>query len=266
MIAALVPSRVRRGVLLPGCIALAVLAATLPAQARTLDEVKARGRLSMCAHPDALPFASEKGDPPGFQVEIGRAIAERLGVSLEVLWIKPRYRANLVNCDMLLDNVSNPAASEGRVLLSHPYHRTGIALGLNAQSPQVAGFYDFSAGQKVGVMVGSVAQTLLGRRGITTSPYAFEEDMLADLAKGDLVGAAVSPGRLAWYIHNNPGAGLRMVHAYESEPQLAWSVSLGLRKSDQAMLDQVNQALDGLLADGTIAGIYRKYGLEHRAP
>ena len=31
--------------------------------------------ISLCAHPNALPFASRKGDPPGFQIELARAIA-----------------------------------------------------------------------------------------------------------------------------------------------------------------------------------------------
>jgi polar amino acid transport system substrate-binding protein len=244
----------------------AALLIAAPALARTLEEVKARGRISLCGHPDALPYASEKGDPPGFQVELGRAIAEQLGVSLEMLWIKPRYRANLVNCDMLLDNIDDPKLYEGKLLLSHPYHRTGIALGVNAKMGEVKTFNDFKPGQKIGVMVGSMAQTVLGKRGLTTSPYAFEDDMLDDLAKGELAGAAVSPGRLGWYIRNHPDAGLRLVHAYDSEPQLAWSVAAGLRKSDQALVDAVNAALAHLLADGTIDRIYSRYGLEHRAP
>jgi polar amino acid transport system substrate-binding protein len=235
-------------------------------QARTLDEVKARGRLSLCGHPDALPFASEKGDPPGFQVELGRAIAEQLGVSLEMLWIKPRYRATLVNCDMLLDNIDDPKLYEGKLRLSVPYHRTGIALGVNAQAAGVNGFGDLQKGQKVGVMVGSMAQVVLGKRGLTTSPYSFEDDMLADLAKGELAAAAVSPGRLAWYIRNNPDSGIRMVHAYDDEPQLGWSVTAGFRKSDQAMVDAVNAILARMLEDGSIARIYARYGVEHRAP
>jgi polar amino acid transport system substrate-binding protein len=167
---------------------------------------------------------------------------------------------------MMLDNISDPSLYEGKLLLSRPYHRTGIALGVNARSAEVKGFDDFKPGQKIGVMVGSLAQTLLGKRGLTTSPYAFEEDMVDDLAKGELAGAAVSPGRLAWYIRAHPESGLRMVHAYDSEPQLAWTVAAGLRKSDQAMVDSVNEALGRLLQDGTIAAIYQKYGVEHRTP
>jgi ABC-type amino acid transport substrate-binding protein len=41
---------------------------------------------------------------------------------------------------------------------------------------------------------------------------------------------------------------------------------VGLRKSDDALLAAVNQALDRLLDDGTVSRIYAKYGVEHRRP
>ena len=64
----------------------------------------------MCANRDALPYASNKPETPGFQIEIGRAIAEGLGVPLNIEWIVPRRRANVVNCDMLLDTIVDPEA------------------------------------------------------------------------------------------------------------------------------------------------------------
>jgi polar amino acid transport system substrate-binding protein len=82
-------------------IATALAAAPAAVRARTLAEVQARGTISMCANPDALPHASQNPELPGFQIEIGRAVAQALGVSLTPEWIVPRYRALLVNCDML---------------------------------------------------------------------------------------------------------------------------------------------------------------------
>ena len=67
--------------------------APFASQARTLEEIKAKGSISMCANPDALPYASAKADPPGFQIEIGRAIAQGLGVSLDLAWINNREQS-----------------------------------------------------------------------------------------------------------------------------------------------------------------------------
>jgi len=146
---------------------IAMLVAIIaPVQARTLAEVKAKGAISMCANPDALPFASEKANPPGFQIEIARAIAAGLGVSLEMQWILPRYRANLLNCDILMDSIDDAEIYEGKLLLSRPYHRTGVALGVGPQAMVINGFDGLAKGQKVGVMINSLAQVVLGKRGV----------------------------------------------------------------------------------------------------
>lgn len=246
--------------------ALAALAAAGTTQARTLEEIKQRRAVSMCAHPDALPYASEKGDLPGIQVELGQRIAEALGVSLSTEWIIARRRASQVNCDLLFDTINRPGVHEGKLLVSRPYQKSGVALGMRADADPIDSYYDLKAGQKVGVMVSSLTSVLLGKRGLTTSPYAFEQDMIDDLVKGELYAATVSPAKLAWYMRQHPDSGLRLVHAYEQEPELAWTVSVGLRKADQALLDQVNSILERLLADGTITQIYAKYGVEHRQP
>jgi len=87
-----------------------------------------------------------------------------------------------------------------------------------------------------------------------------------DLEKGELYGAAISMATMSYYIYQHPQSGLRLVNAFDSEPQLTWKVSVGLRKSDQALVDAVDRTLDKLIADGTLAAIYAKYGVEHRLP
>jgi ABC-type amino acid transport substrate-binding protein len=121
-------------------------------------------------------------------------------------------------------------------------------------------------GQKVGVMINSYASMVLGKADKTTSPYAFQSDMVEDLLKGELYGAAVSVATLSYYIFQHPDSGLRLVNAFDSEPELTWGVAVGLRKSDAALVDAVNQILDKLIADGTLARIYAKYGIKHRVP
>ena len=58
-------------------------------------------------------------------------------MSLDLAWIKPRYRANLVNCDILVDSINDPELYEGKLLLSHPYQHGGIALGVAASRGRV---------------------------------------------------------------------------------------------------------------------------------
>ncbi len=253
-----------RAALTLACTATALLFSA--AEARTLAEVKSRGAISMCANRDALPYASNKPDEPGFQIEIGRAIAAGLGVPLNIEWILPRRRANVVNCDMMLDSINDPNAYEGRLLLSRPYQKSGVALGLGRNAEPISDFKELKKDQKIGAMVSSVANMVLIKAGKTTSPYAFQTDLVEDLAKGELYGAAVSMATMSYYIRQHPESGLRLVNAFDSEPQLTWEVSVGLRKSDQALVDAVNEVLDRMLADGSLTGIYARYGVEHRRP
>ena len=64
-------------------VSLLVLLGSVNAMARSLEAIRQRGALTLCAHPNALPYASKRDEVPGFQVEIARALAKRLGVSLE---------------------------------------------------------------------------------------------------------------------------------------------------------------------------------------
>lgn len=247
-------------------LAVAALLCAAPVAARTLAEVQARGLISQCANPDSLPHASNNVDTPGFQIEIGRALAKALGVPLQLDWIVARMRAGLVDCDMLLDVIADPDTQRSPIMLSHAYQKSGVALALRPGSDTVRGFADLAPDQRVGVMVNSLASKLLNQRGLHTVPYAFESDMVADLGKGEIDAAAVSPASIAYYIQTHPGTSVRYVHAYDSEPELRWNLAVGLRRSDQALLDAVNAALDRLIQDGTLARIYAHYGIEYRQP
>ena len=142
--------------------------------------------------------------------------------------------------------------------------RSGLALGLGKGAEPISDYKELKKGQKIGVMVGSFASMVLGKAGKSTSPYAFQSDMIEDLVKGELYGAAASCLEPELLHPQHPDAGLTLVNAFDNEPQLTWEVAVGLRKSDQAMVDAVNKVLDKLLEDGSIARIYAKYGLEQR--
>lgn len=259
-------SRMRAGYAMACICAALLLPLAENAGARTLAEVKSLGAIFMCASPDALPYASNKPETPGFQIEIARAIAEGLGVSLNVEWIVARRRRNIVNCDMMLDNINDPEVNEGRARMSRPYQKSGVALGLRRDAEAIRDFGELKKGQKIGVMINSFASMVLGKADKDTSPYAFQSDMVEDVQKGELYGAAVSAATLSYYIFQHPDSGLRLVYAFGSVPELTWEVAVGLRKSDAALVDAVNAILEKLIADGTLTRIYAKYGVEHRLP
>jgi ABC-type amino acid transport substrate-binding protein len=56
------------------------------------------------------------------------------------------------------------------------------------------------------------------------------------------------------------------VPVYGKEPELTWTVAIGMRKSDQALVAAVNQIVDRMMEDGTMAAIYARYGVQYRRP
>ena len=166
---------------------------------------------------------------------------------------------------MTFDIINDPEVNEGRARLSRPYQKSGVALGLRRDAEAISDFRELKKGQKIGVMINSFASMVLGKAGKSTSPYAFQSDMVEDLQKGELYGAAVS-ATMSYYIFQHPDSGLRLVNAFDGEPELTWEVAVGLRKSDAALVDAVNEILEKLIADGTLTRIYAKYGVEHRLP
>jgi polar amino acid transport system substrate-binding protein len=243
------------------------MTAATPAAARSLSAIQARGVISLCAHPDALPFASRKDNPPGFQVELAQALAQRLGVSLDVMWVLSRIQFRAAECDIVMDTIVNrEAQAETRIRPSRPYHRSGVALALPGDAAAAASFGDLDKAKRIGVQRGSLAQMILSQRGHQTTPFYYEHEMVEALAEGSIDAAAVTPVSVGYFNLRHPKQVLRLVHAYEQEPELSWNIAVGMRGADAALAQKIDAAVEQMLADGTFRAIYARYGIEHRPP
>ena len=250
-----------------GAVALLALVLASPAaEPRPYEEIRARGEISVCANPNALPYASNRPDLPGFQIEIARAIARRLDVQLRVEWIVPRMRASTVDCDMLMDTIALPDLQGPAIKLSVPYQSGGVALAFAPGQPTVAHYKDLPPGMRVGVIMNSLASLVVSKTGARMVPFGFEDDMLAAVGNGEVAAGALSPAAIGYYNLTHPDRKVTLVYANESEPELRWTVAVGLRRADAPLVEAVNAAVTALIADGTIAGIYAKYGVEHQRP
>jgi polar amino acid transport system substrate-binding protein len=236
------------------------------AAARPLDAIRDRGVLSQCAHANALPFASKTQDPPGFQIELGRALAGALGVALHVEWVVSGIQFRAADCDIVLDTIAvAEAQAERRMQLSRPYQRSGVGLVVRPDARGVEKFDDL-AGRQVAVQGRSLAAMLLAQRGARLTFFGYEEEMVEAVARGEIEAAAVSPATAGYFNLRHPGTPVRFVHAYDSEPELRWNLAVGLRRADAPFREAIDAAIDRLVTDGTVARIYARYGIEHRPP
>jgi polar amino acid transport system substrate-binding protein len=244
----------------------AVIGLAGPVQARTLDAIRSAGAIGLCAHPNSLPFASKAGDPPGFQVELGQALARELGVSLKLDWIITQYQMRSADCDIVLDVIADrEAQGETRLRISRPYYRTGVALAVPTSST-LTSFKSLDEHTKVGVQVGSVAAMIIGQRHVPTSTYGFESDSLDAVSNHEIDAAAVTPTAASYFNLTHPDKPLRILDRDESVTDLNWNVAVGMVRPDDALRQAIDGALDRLRSNGTIDRIYRRYGIVLQAP
>jgi polar amino acid transport system substrate-binding protein len=246
-------------------VAVLLLSATA-ALPRSLQAIMDHGAVTLCANPDALPWASKTGAVPGFQVELAENMATRLGVSLTRQWVISAFQYRRVDCDVVFDAIASKGASvEGGLRLSRPYQRSGVVLAVRNESG-VTSLAGLAGGHRVGVLVGSLVSMRLDTRGIATTPFVLEGELIAALANGEVQAAAVTPTAIGWYNKVHPDAHLRMIAAFADDPDLNWNLAVGMIGPDNNLRAQIDAALGEMLADGTIARIYAGYGIELRPP
>jgi polar amino acid transport system substrate-binding protein len=236
-----------------------------PAAARPLAAIKASGTIAVCAHPNALPFASKNGPQHGFQVDLAEALAHQLGVSLTREWVITRYDLYRAHCDIIMDSIADPEAqARSGMQLSEPYRRSGVALAVRP-GDHTRSLADL-AHRRVGVLTSSIAAMTLDKRGIDTMPGLFEDELLGMLEKREVDAAAVTPASVGYYNLRHPAAKLRLVYLFEDDPDLTWNVAVGMSKPDAALRDAINGALTRLIADGTVKRVYARYGITVQPP
>ena len=120
--------------------------------------------------------------------------------------------------------------------------------------------------QRVGVPVGSLVSMTLAKGGAATSPFVFEDDIVAALANREIEAAAVTPMTVGWFNLQHADKRLRLIPAFDNDQDLNWNIAAGLLRPDDQLQARVDAAIEALLADGTIARIYARYGIELRPP
>jgi polar amino acid transport system substrate-binding protein len=243
-----------------------VLLSAVPAQARSLQAIVERGTLTLCAHPDALPWASKTGALPGFQIELAENLAARLGVSLTREWVISALQYRRVDCDVVFDAISSKDSSvEAGLRLSRPYQRSGVMLAVR-DGAAVASLDDLKAGGRAGVLVGSLVAMTLGKRGVAITPFVQEGELMAALADGDIDAAAITPTAIGWYNMVHPQAHIRAVPVFANDADLNWNLAVGMIGPDDRLRERIDAALADMLADGTVARVYARYGIAPRPP
>jgi len=244
------------------------------ADARSLAEVRQTGILRLCANPSALPYSNltDRGGLAGFEVELAEALAHEVGLELGVTWFRNAGEIKHSDCDLSMGVVASAASYDREGLtgpltthlplrFSRPYADSGVVLVVSSRS-SVRRLNDLH-GQKIGVMVGTIEHEWLAKHDFRVSVFASQEDIIAAIEAGEIEVGTTNPVTIGWYRHEHPSTAVRVPDGYEPELELRWSVSVGLRRADDALLAAVNTALAQLVEQRIPAQNYAKYGISY---
>lgn len=241
-------------------LALGLITLATPAFAQTaLDEVKAAGVLRIGTEGTYAPFTfhDDTGALVGFDVEIGRAIAEQLGVEPEFVegpWDGLIAGIDANRYDVVINQVGINEERQAKYDFSEPYIASKAALIVKDDNADIASFEDL-AGK-------TSAQSLTSNFGKLAESYGAE---LVGTEGFDQSIALVIQGRADATINDSlsffdfktqqPDAPVKVVATAED----ADFSGVILAKGKPELLAAINEALATIKADGTYAEISQKY-------
>lgn len=268
-------------------LAATPLIVTLPARAdEGMDTIRQRGRLRIAVYNDFPPYAMSGGK--GIDADIGRAIAEKLGLAPEIVgfnadedmnddlrnmvW-KGHYLGTQPADVMLHVPVDERLArANDKVRIFGAYHRETLAMARNAERvPKISGSaavaLEIFTREKIGVETASLADSfLLGVLSGRLRDNVVHFKTVAEAAKG------LSDGRVSAVLA--PRAELEAALAGESRFPIdsskfaelkvdSWPLGMAVKVEEMALAEAIGNALADLKRDGTVAAIFKRHGISY---
>jgi len=224
--------------------------------------------LRLCADPDNLPFSSDKADKPGLYVEIGQAIARKLGRPLSTVWYRTNFGKRALRTTLLAGQcdfeVGFPADGDfmgPRVIFSQPILQAGYALVTKKSNPVTT--LEGLKGLTVAVQFSSSPQNFLAKYDdIKTVTALSPEEAITAFMDGK-ADAAFVWGPTAGYM-NKSAFGDTLSVSPVAGPAMQWPVAVVFAKKETALRDAVNGALGEIRQD--IEDLKIEYGFPASSP
>lgn len=251
--------------LLAAVLALTMLLALAACGSGNSDTNTASGSaekttVTVATSPDFPPFESLDGsEVVGIEVDILQAITGKLGLEMQLEQMDfesviPGVQAG--KFDIGMSGITITADRQKNCDFTQPYFLASQAIVVTPDSD-------------ITCKADLEGKTISVQTGTTAEEYCMENgyDVLAFAANNDAAAALTSGKAAAWVVDNEVGVALAaqqglvvLDEAMTSEPY-AFAFA-----KDSALTAQFDEALGELLADGTVAAIFEKYGVLYVAP
>ncbi|CVI63493.1 transporter substrate-binding domain-containing protein (plasmid) [Agrobacterium leguminum] len=242
--------------------AITTLGGASAQQQSTLDTVISgkKLRVGIILSIPPVGFKDAQGNPDGYDVDVAKLAAEKLGAELEIVDTTaadriPNLRTNKV--DMIIGSFTMNAERAKVVSFSAPYITAiQMAIAVPKGSP-VKGVGDLE-GKTVAVVKGTTGAALFSTiaKGATVQTYDGAPQMLLALRQ-NLVDAIVDDGNLLNYQAKLSGD-MEVIVDDAVKDYIDYN-GIGVRRGDQEWLNWVNQFVFEMNATGKSKEIYRKW-------
>ncbi|MGO4143889.1 glutamate ABC transporter substrate-binding protein [Paenarthrobacter sp. YAF11_1] len=192
------------------------------------------------------------GKPVGFDVEMGKAIAAKLGIPADKIeWVETvsQNRESFIEqgrVDLVIATYTINDARKEKVAFAGPYYEAGQALLVNKDDTSITKPEDVS-GKKVCSVTGSTpAKTIAEKYGAEVVPAATYTACLEPLRNKQVVAVTTDNVILAGYVDKEPDAfKLASDETFTKEPY-----GIGLKKDDTVFRNWINDQLEAFQKDG----------------
>ena len=235
----------------------------------TVASIQKAGKLDIATSPDFPPFESltADGSVEGIEIEIMELICKELGVELEIQQMNfdsvlPGVQAG--KYDVGVSGISVTPKREKNVKFTAPYCLAAQAIVV-LEGSEITSKADL-ADKAISVQSGTTAESFCMENNYNISAFAANADAQAALVDGKVkawvIDDLTAAEMVAAYNEGNPETKLVILdEAMTTEPYaFAFNMESG------SLVDAINEILNKLVADGTVADIFEKYNAPYTSP